>query len=109
MVYIAEAHALDEWPMGDGYPGSEYKALNQPKSVSERCTVAKMFREEIGCRLPMVVDGISDSFEKTYSVWPLRFYIVKQGKIVYKAQPTAKYRYSVDELRENVAKFVAAE
>jgi len=105
MVYIAEAHALDEWPMGDGYPGSEYKAVMQPKSVSERCEVAAMFRKEIGCELPMVVDGPDDEFERTYSAWPLRFYIISEGKIVYKAQPTARYRYSLPELRESIEKW----
>jgi len=108
MIYIAEAHALDEWPMGDGYPGSEYQAIPQPKSVEERCGVAKFFRSEISCDLPMVIDGPDDLFEKKYSVWPLRFYIIHRGKIVYKAQPTDSYRYSVAELRDKVAAMVDA-
>jgi len=100
MIYIAEAHALDEWPMGDGFGVSKYKAFNQPKSVQERINIAKVFKEELKCLLPILVDGPDDHFERAFASWPLRFYVIKDGKIIYKAQPKSNYRYSVSELRE---------
>jgi len=108
MVYIAEAHAVDEWPMGDGFGVSPYTAIRQPKSVTERCDVAKFFQKEMKCEVPLVIDGPGEeAFECQYSVWPLRFYIVHEGKVVYKAQPTNNYRYSVPDLVKNVEAVVA--
>jgi len=99
LVYICEAHALDEWPMGDGFGNSPHKAVNQPKSVAERIVIAKHFREELKCEIPTLIDGVDDHFERAYSAWPLRFYIIHHGKIAYKAQPTPSHRYSVSQLR----------
>ena len=40
-------------------------------------------------RLPVLVDGIDDVFEKAMAPWPLRFYAVEEGtgRLQYIAQP----------------------
>lgn len=81
VIYIVEAHAVDEWPVGD-----PLKIL-QPKSTAERVGVAAKFKKDYGLLLPMLVDTISNSFEQTYSAWPIRFYVAQQKKIIFKAYP----------------------
>jgi len=101
-VYIAEAHALDEWPMGDGFEGSSCKAIMQAKTTKDRLTAARLLVEELKYEVPLVLDSMDDQFEKAYAAWPLRFYIIKGGEIVYKAMPTDGYRYSTLELDEKI-------
>ena len=39
MVYISEAHARDEWPVGDPI------IIDQPKTLSKRLEIANKFRD----------------------------------------------------------------
>lgn len=94
-VYIVEAHAIDEWPVGDPLK------VTQPKTIAERCGVARAFVGEYKLKFPMVVDQINNNFSDKFAGWPVRFYVVqrtdeeKQGqwKLVFKAQPDHKNTY----------------
>jgi Iodothyronine deiodinase len=106
-VYITEAHAHDEWPISsgrftlDGVP----VILNQPKSTEERLEAAKQFKEHYNFRVPILVDPIEDGFDKVFAPWPLRFYILDKGKLVYKAQPK-DCSYDIAELRNKILELV---
>jgi len=81
-VYIVEAHAVDEWPVGDPLK------IAQPICTAERCGVARAFVREYGYQIPMVVDTITNEFSETFAAWPIRFYVIEEGrKLVFKAQP----------------------
>lgn len=84
--------------MGDGFGDSVCKAIKQAKTVEERALAARLLIEEFGFRLPLVLDSMDDSFERGYASWPLRFYLVQNGQVVYKAMPTSTYRYSLQEV-----------
>jgi len=92
-VYIVEAHAVDEWPVGDPLK------VTQPRTVAERCGVARAFVGEYKLKLPMVVDQLDNNFSEKFAGWPVRFYVVqreeKRGdwKLVFKAQPDHKNTY----------------
>jgi len=95
-VYIVEAHAIDEWPVGDPLK------VTQPRTIAERCGVARAFMGEYKLRLPMVVDQMDNNFSEAYSGWPVRFYVVKkmtsadadeQWKLIFKAQPDHNNTY----------------
>jgi len=81
VVYIAEAHAVDEWPVGDPLK------IMQPKSTMERAGIASKFKKDYQFLLPMLVDTVDNEYEQTYSAWPIRFYIVVDNKIHFKAFP----------------------
>jgi hypothetical protein len=100
-VYIEEAHAIDEWPMGDGAKGSEFKAIVQPRNIPERAEAAKLLVTELGYEIPLVVDNMENEVRIKYACWPLRFYVIDEEKIWYKAQPSG-YRYSVPALRDSI-------
>jgi len=82
VVYIAEAHAINEWPLGD------FCVVNQPKTIEERITIAKQFVQDYEFRLPLVVDTMSNEFDLSYSVWPDRFFIVKENKFSLIGKPS---------------------
>jgi len=91
-VYIAEAHAQDEWPISSSrYAVQKKKGLpiiiNQPKTNEERLESANLFVTDFEFRIPTVIDSIDNVFDVHYSPWPLRFYVIDGGKMAYIAQP----------------------
>lgn len=95
-MYITEAHAADEWPVG-----RSISFCNQPKETSERCILAKKFVETTKIEMPMLVDTIENQFETTFAAWPVRFFVIKNGKLLFKAQPNLEdYAYDVLDLSD---------
>lgn len=97
-VYIAEAHASDEWPVGHPV------RIRQPKSTVERLEVARERLAELGVgdefvRLVDAVEEDGDRFHRTYAAWPFRWFLVngKDRKIMSVAQPRNS-GYDVKEL-----------
>ena len=79
-IYIAEAHAMDEWPVRSGRftTDGEPIVVNQPKCVTERCALAQKFVQDYQFDLETFVDipENGDPFEKAYAPWPLRFFVI---------------------------------
>lgn len=104
-LYIVEAHAVDEWPVGDPL------VVTQPRTIAERCGVARAFVDEYKLRLPMVVDQIDNDFSEQYAGWPVRFYVVQRQqhddnwKLLFKAQPDDKNTY--DSVPKQLDNFLA--
>lgn len=98
VVYISEAHAVDEWPMGDGVGPSKYVAIPQARSAAERAEAARVLIGQLNLKIPVVLDNDQNQTLDVYACWPTRFYIIQQGLIRYKAQPK-ECRYSVPDLR----------
>lgn len=86
-VYIVEAHAVDEWPVGDKLQ------ITQPTSAAERCSIARAFAKQYELRMPMLVDTIDNSFNQTFAAWPIRFFIIHEGRMAYIAQPDLHNTY----------------
>ena len=98
-VYIAEAHAQDEWPIRSARFNHGRGAViveKQPKKAAERCELARKFVEDFmpkvknaGGDISMLVDDpeLGDPFEKQYAPWPLRLYLIRDGVVEWIAQP----------------------
>lgn len=88
-VYIAEAHAREEWPIGDEHKAA-VQSLAQAGSLVERREAARLFARELDWPFEVFVDGMNDEFERTFAAWPLRFYVVDaDGKtLAHVAHPT---------------------
>ncbi len=83
-VYIEEAHASDEWPIGSRI------CYVQPKCDGDRIRIADDFIKATDYRIPLFIDPVSlnNPFSKAYSPWPIRFYVIDQMKTLsYIAQP----------------------
>lgn len=93
-IYIEEAHATDEWPIG-----SSIQYL-QPRCDADRISIVKDFIRDTCYELPIAVDPVSDGnpFSRMYHPWPIRFYIVdRMNRFVYIAEPS-KCSFSMSEL-----------
>jgi hypothetical protein len=106
-VYITEAHAQDEWPISSGRFTLDNNPviINQPKTTEERLEAANLFKQHFNFRVPILVDPIENEFDKYFAPWPLRFYILNKGVVVYKAQPK-DCSYDIAELRSKIIELV---
>jgi|Transcript_3420 hypothetical protein len=103
-VYVAEAHAADEWPISSGRYNQERGPVmvNKPGTQAERVGLAqRMIRDfplGMGSFDEVVVDDIEagDQFENAYAPWPFRFWGVRASGVVdFVAHPQhASYDFS---------------
>jgi len=96
-VYISEAHAQDEWPLGN------IVCLTQHKTQEERLTVARNFQKDYQFQIPILVDEMDNNFDKLYASWPERFYIIEQGKMKLIGFPTTEFGYDRNDIRKWLA------
>ncbi len=93
-IYIAEAHARDEWPVG-----KTISCVDQPTTLSQRLDNARQFKSNFNIQMPMLVDNMENTFHTTYGSWPFRFYVIHHGKLVLKAEPDqSDFAYNLDEI-----------
>lgn len=78
-VYISEAHATNEWPLG------RRVCIAQHETIEERMEAAQSYRRDMGAKVPMVVDTMDNSFNSLYNAWPERLYIINNGIFEYVA------------------------
>mmetsp|Transcript_4871 Transcript_4871/g.6262 ORF Transcript_4871/g.6262 Transcript_4871/m.6262 type:complete len:159 (+) Transcript_4871:648-1124(+) len=87
-VYISEAHASNEWPLGS------VESHIQPQKITERVKLAHRFRDEYVRKadqnegdIPVYVDCMDNAFDQHYAVWPERFFIIENDTIMYIGEP----------------------
>jgi len=73
LVYIAEAHANDEWPIGNVIDLPQHRSTQQRIDAAKQCIEATQI--EWRCVVARCDDD-DDPFERLYAPWPLRFFIV---------------------------------
>jgi len=93
-VYICEAHASDEWPVG-----ATISRATQPKTIKDRLQLALQFKSEKRLTLPLFIDTTDNQFQKEYSAWPFRYYVIQGNRLFFKAEPDViSLRYDISEL-----------
>ncbi|UJR21524.1 hypothetical protein I4U23_024609 [Adineta vaga] len=93
-IYIAEAHARDQWPAG-----KIISCVNQPTTLEQRLQHAREFIKKYNFQVPMLVDTMENTFHHTYGSWPFRFYIIYQGKLILKVEPNkTTFTYDINEI-----------
>jgi len=90
-IYITEAHAKNEWPVG-----KTISFCDQPETNEERLKLAKLAQEKCNFSFPFLVDTIDNHFETAYSCWPFRYFGFKDGKLEKKPQPDMHPHYAYD-------------
>ena len=101
MVYIAEAHASDEWPVG-----KLTSVTTQPKNLAHRRDLASVVHNHLlNCEVEVVCDNMQNTFQRTMACWPIRLFVVdaNNGRLLYKAQPDLSpnvYGYRLEDLSE---------
>jgi len=92
-VYISEAHASDEWPLGIKY------VYEQPKEMETRLHIANGFVNDFKVKLPMLVDTMANEFDNNFASWPERFYIVQGNKLMLVGEPTTEFGFDREIIR----------
>ena len=89
-MYIQEAHAVDEWRMGQPLD------IEQHKSIEDRHRAMLMTKRELNLKLPIFVDAVTHgcgrpehynrcsrpNFERLYAAWPLRMCVLDSNGVV---------------------------
>lgn len=82
-VYVREAHPTDGWHM-EANARLGVKAA-QPRSYTDRVSVASQCYGLLKPNMPLLVDEIHDPVGHAYSGMPARLYVIdRQGKVAYK-------------------------
>jgi len=85
-VYIAEAHAVDEWQMESNV--EEGVLLHQHGMLEERFAAAREGVERLGLTMPVLVDGMDDAVSEVFAAWPERLYVAETGgRLAYVGGP----------------------
>ena len=86
MVYIAEAHPVDEWQMDSNE--TEGICIRQHTTFEERLAAARLCAERLGLTIPTLVDSMDDRASELFAAWPERIYIAgTDGRIAFKGGP----------------------
>ena len=102
-MYIEEAHAADEWPVG-----SLTSVTEQPKTLEHRIELAQRVHAApalLGgaASIEVLCDTMANTFQQTMACWPIRFFALEpaSGVLRFKAQPDLSpdvYGYPLDSL-----------
>lgn len=84
-IYIAEAHATDEWPIRSARFAPAPVCVRQARTQEERDAAAAEFQRAYG--LPTVAADIGGSFEAAYRPWPIRVFVVSGGRLTFISEP----------------------
>lgn len=110
VVYIAEAHARDTWPVG-----ASLSVCDQPKTMAERLDILKeLGRTRAGRCLrawpagSVLVDAMADNFLEAFGAWPLRMLVFKATgpeanavvRLEFKSQPDDHATYHLEDLED---------
>jgi Iodothyronine deiodinase len=85
-VYIAEAHATDEWQLEANE--KERVLVAQHATLGERFAAAREGAERLGLTLPVLVDGMDNAVSEAFAAWPERIFIAgPDGRIAFAGGP----------------------
>lgn len=87
LVYIAEAHATDVWPLG------RHVELASHKTLDDRINAANLLISKYNCNIPILLDNMNDEFDDNYAVWPERYYIIQNGVMKHIFYPTIEFGF----------------
>ena len=87
-IYIAEAHASDEWSLGTT-PAGANAGVNKkwdvalPRNMKDRLEVAQAWVKSLHPQTPYAVDLMDDNSRLAYGAWPERLVVIEDGVVQY--------------------------
>jgi type I thyroxine 5'-deiodinase len=97
LVYIREAHALDEWVAESNT--KEGVAVAQPDSVGGRCDAAQTMCARLDVTIPAVSDTLDDRVARLYGAWPDRLYVVDERGVVVHQGAVGPFGFRTSDVR----------
>jgi hypothetical protein len=71
MIYIEEAHATDEWNIGE----SAGELVESHKSLEDRLRCIELLKTKHEAMFPIYPDDMNSTFMKEFASWPVRCFI----------------------------------
>jgi len=128
-VYVSEAHARDEWPLGDVESHPQPTTLEERRGLACRfhslyCAVdaeaaapasqaiapsATITAASCGalCEpMPILVDGMDNAFAKAYAVWPERFFVIEDSRLSYISKPCNELGFDRSEIQAHLERIM---
>ena len=110
-IYTAEARPEDGWKIENQYHNdAEYTGNSgdfcfyQAKTIEDRLHMAKWLLDKKQFEMPMVLDNMNNSLLRSYNSWPIRLYVIYQGKVAFcgKQGPFGYEPTEVDNVLDNL-------
>ena len=103
-VYIAEAHAVDEWQLPANL--DDDVLLPQHTTLDDRRAAARAGVERLGLTMPVLVDGMDDAVSEAFAAWPERLYVAEPGgRLAYVGGP-GPFEFDPDAAADALARLV---
>jgi len=90
MVYIAEAHANDIWPLG------KHVDLPTHSTFEDRVKASDILISKYGLKIPVMYDTMENMFDEKFAVWPERYYLVVDQKMKKIYKPKTNFGFERD-------------
>lgn len=98
LVYVREAHALDEWVTPDNT--KDGIAVPQPLAPSARCDAATQMCTRLDVTMPTVTDTLDDRVSTLYGAWPDRVYVLDEHGVVVHKTAIGPFGFKTADVRE---------
>ena len=113
-IYIREAHPVDGWWFGKGFPKLLLKrfvpkvALDvyDPQTIEERRQVAGACETSLSYGVRTYVDEMDDAVNKAYAAWPTRLYLIDLDGVVFYASGLGPYDFHPGKLKEAIGAYL---
>ena len=107
LVYILEAHAVDEWNIGL----EPELRVSQTRTLDQRQTMAQLFQRKLDVHLPIYLDSPSDNaFQQYFQAWPLRAFVVDSCAVLrWASVPTDTGHFVPSLLHDAISSFFPSE
>lgn len=92
LVYVAEAHATDLWPIRSSRANGNRGPVNIPSHQDDQersLAAARFVRDfEVSKLFRIFIDPLPhEEFEKAYAPWPVRIFCLEGTKLSYVSEP----------------------
>jgi len=99
-VYIAEAHAADEWQLAPNL--EEDVILDQQITLEERRAQAHETAARLGLTMPLYLDEMSNAVSAAFSAWPERLVLVTPEHTIADPGKPGPWGFSPEEAEGHV-------
>lgn len=97
LVYVREAHALDEWITQDNEAAGI--GIVQPRTAAGRRAAAASLCARLDVTMPAVTDTIDDAVADVWGAWPDRIYVLDERGVVVMKTATGPFGFRPADVR----------
>lgn len=101
LVYVREAHALEEWVTPDNV--KDGIQVSQPLTLDARCDAAVAMCTRLDVSIPAVTDTVDDTVSAVWGAWPDRIYVLDESGVVVHKTAVGPFGFRTDQVRDVLA------